>query len=204
MLAAIFNSNFNVNLQTLNVFICKIFFYTPFLFSTILPTVLILASIDRLLISSQNVDTRLYSSKRLAYFSISISTLFWFIFCFHALVKVNIQEISPSSFMCYYDFSEFYLHFVSYSSLIINSLFCIIMIILSIVSFKNVRHIRALPRQRGEIRLMTKRFSITLLFICSRYYLYHFQYWFKYYYFLSSSNHISSWNTNGASNTQFF
>jgi hypothetical protein len=58
------------------------------------------------IISSQNVDTRLYSSRRLAYFMISISVFFWIVFNFHILVKVNIQQFSPSDFVCYYNLSK--------------------------------------------------------------------------------------------------
>ncbi|UJR12310.1 hypothetical protein I4U23_016487 [Adineta vaga] len=90
VLGTAFITGFNINIQNSNVVLCKIFNYAAYLFSTLLPTILALASIDRLLISSQNVDTRLYSSKRLAYFSISISTLFWIIFNFHSLIKVNL------------------------------------------------------------------------------------------------------------------
>jgi hypothetical protein len=158
MLASIFLFGFKINLKNSNVVLCKVYFYAAFFLSTLLPTVLILASIDRLLISSQNVDTRLYSSKRLAYFSLSINTVFWFIFYFHILIKVNIQKIRPSYFVCYYDLSQVYLYFVSYSSLIINCLFCLIMIVLCMFAFKNVQRICAVPRQqRKQIRTMTKK-----------------------------------------------
>jgi hypothetical protein len=101
ILGNIFTNGFNINLQNSNTLLCKLFFYTSFVISTLLPTVLVLASIDRLLISSQNVDTRLYSSKRLAYFSISISTIFWISLNIHILIKVNIQVINSSTFICY-------------------------------------------------------------------------------------------------------
>ncbi len=159
MIAFIFIFGFNINVIAYNVVLCKIHFYLTSLLSTLLPNVLILASIDRLLISSQNVDTRLYSSKRLAYFSISISTFIWIIFNFHLLIKVNIQELGNSQFNCYYDLSNIYLAFASYSSLICICLLSLIMIILAMFAFKNVRHIRTIPRQqqRGQIRIMTKK-----------------------------------------------
>ena len=116
MFATIFISGFNIQLQNSNEFLCKIYFYVAFLFSYLPPTILILASIDRLLISSQNVDTRLYSSKRLAYFLISVSAGVWIIFDFHILIKVHIQEFYPSVFVCYYDLSTTYLDFISYST----------------------------------------------------------------------------------------
>jgi hypothetical protein len=176
ILTSIFTYGYNINLQNSNVVLCKIFYYVAFFFGTVPPSVLILASIDRLLISSQKVDTRLYSSKRLAYFSISLNTFFWIVFNFHILIKVNIQELYPSVFICYYDLSKMYLEFVNYSLMVINILFWFLMIILSVFAFKNIRHIRIVPRQqRNQIRSMTKkRFSITSLFVCSRYCLYYF------------------------------
>ena len=133
-------------------------FYLTFVTSTLIPTVLILASVDRLLISSQNVDTRLYSSRRLAYLLIGISTLFWILFNIHTLIKVNIYQLGPSFFICYYELSPFYLNFVNYSLTSFNCSFCLLMIVLSALSFKNVQRIRAVPRQqRKEVRTMTKR-----------------------------------------------
>jgi hypothetical protein len=151
-------TGFNINAQNSSVILCKLYYYTVYLSATLFPTVLILASIDRLLISSQNVDTRLYSSKRLAYFSVSLSTFFWVVFNFHVLIKTNLQQLGPSSFGCYYDLSILYIEFISYSLVIFNCLFCFLMIILSIFAFKNVRGIRVIPRQRQtQIRSMTKK-----------------------------------------------
>jgi hypothetical protein len=158
VLGTAFIFGFNISVIDSSVILCKLLHYTAFFSSTLLPTVLILASIDRLLLSSQNLDTRLYSSKRLAYFSISISTVFWVIFNLHILIKVNIQQFSPSVFVCFYDVSSAYADFVTYSLVIFNCLFCLLMIIMSILSFKNVHRIRAIPRQqRQQIRSMTKK-----------------------------------------------
>ncbi|CAF2713325.1 unnamed protein product [Rotaria sp. Silwood2] len=158
ILGTAFINGFHIYAQNSSVLLCKLLHYTAVLFSTLLPTILILASIDRLLISSQNIDTRLYSSKRLAYFSISLSTFFWVVFNLHTLIKVNIQEIGPSIWDCYFDYSEWYLRFVTYSLMIFNCLFCFLMIILSIFAYKNIRHIRCIPRnQRKQVRSMTKK-----------------------------------------------
>ncbi len=158
MIGSIFIIGFNINAQNSNVILCKLYVYAGYFLSVPLPTILILASIDRLLISSQNVDTRLYSSKRLAYFSVSINTFVWFVFFLHVLIKVNIYEFSPGYFLCYYDLSGKYFEFLTYSSLVATTLFCLIMITLSMFTFKNVRRIRAIPRQqRKQIRSMTKK-----------------------------------------------
>jgi hypothetical protein len=158
ILGTAFIIGFNVNLQNSSSVLCKLQNYTALVFSTLLPTVLILASVDRLLISSQNVDTRLYSSKRLAYFSVGISTAFWIVFNSHILIKVNLQQFGLSHLVCDYDLSEVYTKFFNYSLMVFNCIFCILMIILSILSFKNVRRIRTIPRQqRTQIRSMKKR-----------------------------------------------
>ena len=158
VLSIIFFYGYDIYLTNSNAFLCKLYFYVAFLFAALSPTVLILASIDRLLISSQNVDTRLYSSKRLAYFSTSISTCFWIVFNSHTLFKVSIQQYYPSVYICYYDLSTVYINFVSYSLLIISVVFCCLMILLPILAFKNVRHIRIVARQqRNQIRSMTKK-----------------------------------------------
>ena len=83
-----------------------------FLSSTYCPTLLIYASFDRLLISSQNVDTRLYSSKRLAYLFVCTNFVFWTIFSFHVLIKVNILQFGVGQFVCTYDLSQSYLNFL--------------------------------------------------------------------------------------------
>ncbi|CAF1263727.1 unnamed protein product [Adineta steineri] len=158
MLGLVLLNGFNVNLQNSSFILCKLYFYASFLFAALSPTVLILASIDRLLISSQNVDTRLYSSKRLAYFSISISTVFWIVFNSQALIKVNLQEFAPFYFVCYFDLFSTYFDFVSYFVAVINAILDILMIIMSVFALKNVRRIRSIPREkRNQIRSMTKK-----------------------------------------------
>ena len=149
---------FNINPLNSNIFLCKLFFYTGLWGTFLTPTILILAGIDRLLISSQNIDTRLYSSRRLAYFSVSIGTCFWLLFSLHALVKVNVQHLGPTISFCYYDLERGYQQFISYSLMLFNVLFCLVLLILSAFSFKNVRRIRAIPRQqRNRIRAMNKK-----------------------------------------------
>ncbi len=137
-------NGFQISLQNSNLILCKQYFYTSLLFISLSLTVLTLASIDRLLISSQNVDTRLCSSKRLAYFSISTSTCFWIIFHIHALIEGNIQEVYPSDFVCGYNSSEFYYNFVTFSLGMIYVIFCVCSLLKMFVVFelyhvKNVR-----------------------------------------------------------------
>ena len=139
-------------------FLCKLMFYVAYDSANLIPAVLISASIDRLLISSQNVEARLYSSRRLAYLLIGTSSLFWLLFNIHFLIKMDLQQVAPFYFVCYYDLSALYLNFVNYSAVLFNCLFFLLTIIFSALSFKNVRRIRSIPRQqRREVRSMTKK-----------------------------------------------
>lgn len=195
--ASICVHGYKTQLQNSNVFICKIYFYFAFVFARLCPTVLMLASIDRLLISSRDVHTRLYSSKRLAYFSISFSTAFWMLSDIDLLFKVNIQEIYSSTYICYFDFTGNYSIIVNYISIGTNIVFFSSVLSLSMFAFKNVRH---LPQQQ---RNDEERFSITSLLICSK----------RCFYFLCSRNHfvLCLFNSNpkpnpnsNASSNQYF
>ena len=158
MIANIFINGFNVYLHYSNLILCKLYNFTSFFLSTLKPTILVFASIDRLLISSQNVQTRLYSSRRLAYFSMSIGTTFLFIFFSHVLIKFNFIKTGPFTIICLYNLTDFYRDFVSLSMLTINIILFSLMIILSIISFKNVHQIRSIPREkRQNIRKMHKK-----------------------------------------------
>ena len=149
---------FQIDLTSSNVVLCKIYNYFSYLLVRLSPTILILASIDRLLISSQNVDTRLYSSKRLAYLLTSTSTIFWSIFFFHVLIKFDIQRAGIFASICFFDTTDMYANFFAYSLSIINILSFLAMIILSKLSFENVRRIRSIPRQqRQTTRMMHKK-----------------------------------------------
>ena len=158
-LGTIFIHGFHISLHNSSSILCKSYIYTSFLFFCLSPTVLILAFIDRLLISSQNIDTRLYSSKRLAYFSLSIGTCIWVIFNIHILVMFNIKQIVPTVVVCLLDSSRIYTDFVTYFYSVMNVVFCLVMIILCVLSFKNVRRIRTVPREKRnqQIRKMNKK-----------------------------------------------
>ena len=158
ILGSIFINGFAIDLTNSSVIFCKIYNYLLLSLPTLSATILILASIDRLLISSQNVETRLYSSRRLAYLLISTNTVLWSIFFFHVLIKFDLQQFTPSASTCLFNTLEFYNNFLTYSMLTINVLLFVLMIVLSVLSFQNVRHIRSIPRrQRQTIRTMRKK-----------------------------------------------
>lgn len=149
---------YHINVLNFHVVICKLLPYSTFALGFLIPTILTLATIDRLLISSRDVDTRLYSSRRLAYFSIGTGSVFWLVFNVHILIKTGIQQLAPSHFTCYYELSHGYLQFVSYSIMSINTLLCVLTMILSALAFQNVRSNRPnRQQQRRQLRPMTKK-----------------------------------------------
>ncbi|CAF0952962.1 unnamed protein product [Adineta ricciae] len=158
MLSSVFTMGWAIQIQNSSKVLCKLLYYSAYVFSAFLPTILIFASIDRLFISSRSVDLRLYSSKRLAYFSVSASAIFWIVFYIHVLVKVTVREIYASFTICYYEITSLYYEFNFYSNLLINTIFSIGIIIVSIITLKNVQQIRDTPRQqRNRFRTMSKK-----------------------------------------------
>ena len=158
LFGSIFTLGFYLSVFHTNIFLCKLFHYVSYLSSMYYPTLLICASFDRLLLSSQNVDTRLYSSKRLAYLFVSTNFVLWTVFSMHILVRVHIQQVDVDQYICTYDLSPFYRNFIMYSTLIISVVVLLVLIILSMLAFKNVRHIRAnRSSKRNQIRTMHKK-----------------------------------------------
>lgn len=168
MLADILKYSMRVPLhESINI-ICQIYQYVFYLCGTLVVNVLVFASIDRLLLSSQNVDARLYSSKRLAYFSLGVSSSLWSIYYLHIFIKSSIQQMPLIGIACTFDQSEPYLSFTYYSLAVTNFLGCLSIAILVLLSFKNVRSIRRLSRHQRErqIRIMKKKDFELLRCLC--------------------------------------
>ena len=106
------------------------------------PFYLILASVDRVLVTSTNGGTRQRSTRCLAYMCISGVTLFWILFHIYTLVSASILQVAPNYFVCYFT-SGIALVFISYYTLIIKSILVpLIMIIFAVWTVKNIRSIR--------------------------------------------------------------
>ncbi|CAF4023487.1 unnamed protein product [Adineta steineri] len=98
---------YSIDLTTYNLFMCRFFYYTSYLSDILSAFYLILASIDRVLVTSSNARTRQKSTPRLAYICVGCGTLFWMLFHCHALILMDIQEIAPGYFTCYYRAGSF-------------------------------------------------------------------------------------------------
>jgi hypothetical protein len=153
---------YNINLATSNLVCCRLSMYASFLFDILISFYLIMASIDRVLITSSNLLIRTQSTRRLAHFIIISGTLFWILFHIHALFFVNILQIELNTFICYFSPGS-YLAFVGYYTLIKSILIPLLIILLGLLTIKNIRQFRrvgAVPvssvtRDRNRTRLST-------------------------------------------------
>ncbi|UJR29740.1 hypothetical protein I4U23_017288 [Adineta vaga] len=115
-------------------------------FDVLSPLYLILASIDRIYITSLNALTRQRSTPRLAYFCIISTTLFCLLFHSHTLFLTEIFEAAPAYIICYFQLDT-YLTFIGYYLILIRGILIpLILIILAIWTVRNVQNIgRVIP-----------------------------------------------------------
>ena len=81
---------YSVDPTLYNLAICRFRIYTNLLFDVLGPSYLILASIDRILLTSRHALTRQRSTSRLAYVTIMSVTLFWLLVQSHTLAFCRI------------------------------------------------------------------------------------------------------------------
>ncbi|CAF4801260.1 unnamed protein product [Rotaria sp. Silwood1] len=76
LLTVTLSVGYNINAIVDNLIICRLYLYVIILFNCLSPFYLILASVDRILVTSSNALTRRRSTRRFAYLCIIIGTLF--------------------------------------------------------------------------------------------------------------------------------
>ena len=130
---------YNIDLSAYNENFCRCRFYMMLLFEVLSPCYVILASVDRVLITSRNATTRQRSTRRLAYICITILTIFWAVFHIHLLVLMSLIQAGPNSFICYFQPGT-HAMLVNYYSVIIRGIVIpLLMIITGSWAMKNVR-----------------------------------------------------------------
>ncbi len=115
LLFSILQAGYNIQPTAYNLPLCRFYIYTIILFDILGPFYLILASADRVLITSSNALTRRRSTQRLAYICIISGTIFWMLIHIHGLVFGSIVEVPPNYVFCYFQ-SGAYLAFIAYYS----------------------------------------------------------------------------------------
>jgi hypothetical protein len=139
LLSLTLSVGYNIDPSAYNLAICHLRLYIIILFNCLSPFYLILASIDRILITSPNARTRRRSTPHFACMCIIFGTLFWVLFHSHALILTNITQLGPNYFLCYFQ-SGIYLVFISYYSFIKELLAISLMILCGLWSIKNIQN----------------------------------------------------------------
>ena len=130
---------YNIDLSAYNKNFCRCRFYMMLLFEVLSPSYLLLASVDRILITSRNALTRRRSTRRLAHVWLTIVTIFWAVFHVHALALTGIIRITRNFFICYFQ-PGMHITLVSYYSIIIRGIVIpLLMITMGSWAIKNVR-----------------------------------------------------------------
>jgi len=130
---------YNITPTTYNLTLCRLRLFTTFLLNCLCPFYLLLAAVDRVLVTSPNARTRQRSTHRLAYLSIIIGTICWIFGSSHALIFSNIIPLG-TGLICYLQLG-WYSMAVGYASLIKEILIPLLMTIFGSWSIKNIRNV---------------------------------------------------------------
>ena len=164
LLSLTLDVGYNIDLSAYNLVACRLRLYTVIVFNVLSPFYLILASIDRILVTSPNALTRQRSTRRLAYLCIVCGTLFWMLFHSHTLVLTTIIQLGPNYFLCYFQPGT-YLDFISFYSIIKEILSLSFMISCGLWSIKNIRsstrRIRAVPNSSADATTVGNNLPLT-------------------------------------------
>jgi hypothetical protein len=158
LLFVILAAGYDIDPSANNTNFCRFRFYIAPVLSNWESSFLILASIDRTLITSPNAGTRKYSTHRLVYISAACIILFWSLYDAHAWVFTEILQIGPDYFFCSYQPGT-YSTIMAYNTLIINGTIpLLLMMIFGFWTLKNVRQVcrpavRSIPRNTGVITI---------------------------------------------------
>lgn len=129
---------------------CKIKGYVSYITMILPPCLVVLACIDRLMLSSSNINVRACSRPRVAYRSIAGVSIFWLIFSSHAFVGTTIFS-GPGYSYCYIQEGIYTLLTTLYSIIVNYSLPPILMTILGLLTMINIR------QSQRRVRVITHR-----------------------------------------------
>ena len=173
-------NGYNVDPTTYNLAFCRFRWYTALLFDALGPSYLVLASIDRILVTSRHALTRQRSTLRLAYACILSITLFWLLAESHTLAFCQIFVLGPGYNYCFFQQGDYYA-FISFYTVVVKGLLLpLLLLIFGLWAIKNVRDLgRIVPtsvtgvageREVGVSRLNHSKdrqlFRILLVDVC--------------------------------------
>ncbi|CAF1389930.1 unnamed protein product [Adineta ricciae] len=161
-----FNQILNINPTTYNLSYCRFYYYLSYILNMLCPSFLILASIDRVLISSPNALTRQKSTRRLAFILLILVTFLWFIYYCQYLFRINMNILVGPIPICYFDLGDYSLY-VNYSAIVLGLIPPILLSICALKTFQNLHRDRFLEGNENQNRQITQnnRQLIRMLFV---------------------------------------
>jgi hypothetical protein len=136
---------YNIDPSTSNIGFCRFRYYIAQVLACWQSSCLILASIDRVLITSRNATTRQRSTRSLIAVSMIGIGLFWTLFHIHALIFMEILQYGPDYSICYYQ-PGVYTTFMTYYAFTVNGF--LPPSLMAIFGCWTVKNIRGVPRAR--------------------------------------------------------
>ncbi|CAF1232855.1 unnamed protein product [Adineta steineri] len=143
---------YNSDPSTSNIVFCRVRYYISFIISCCEASCLILASIDRVLITSPNAGTRRRSTRRLMIISMIGVCSFWMVFHVHALIFTQIVQYGTNYFVCVYQPGD-YTTFITYYSVVVNG--CLPPVLMTIFGCWTVKNVRQIRRVRPHVSTRT-------------------------------------------------
>ena len=136
---------YDIDLTSFNRFGCRLSIYLTFLVDSLSAYYLILASVDRVLVTSLNARTRQKSTPNFAGICILIGTIFWVLFHLHGIIFSDILPIGPGFYLCISS-PGYYTEFVGYYLLLIKGI--LVPVLMSIFGMLTVKNIQSVRRRR--------------------------------------------------------
>ncbi|UJR19194.1 hypothetical protein I4U23_022324 [Adineta vaga] len=132
---------FNIDYSILNLDLCRLRLYVSVTFSCLCPSYLILASIDRVFITSSKAHMRRHSSVQTTIILIIIITLFWFVCSIPIAIFSTILPLGSDSYICFTQ-TNTYTNILSFGVFAKEILVPALMIIFGIWAIKNVHRMK--------------------------------------------------------------
>ena len=139
--SAILIIGYGINLPATSISACRWFYYVGYVLTCSSASYVIVAAIDRILITSSNARTRQRSTRRNILTWIISLTIVWMLFHIHALIYMRILHYGPGFIVCSYQPGT-YTTFITYCRLLTNGTIPpLLMIFFGLWTIRNIRKI---------------------------------------------------------------
>ena len=145
VLPAVFALAYNIDPGASNIVGCRFRYYIAVVLACLESSYIILASIDRILITSPNAAARKFSTRRLVTICMILIAAFWVLLHIHALVLTQLLQVAPNYYVCYYQPGT-YTTIMTYYALVINGV--LPPLLMAIFGFWTVRNVRQVRRTK--------------------------------------------------------